>query len=217
MPFVLSYGWDRNPPRLLKKFGFGGRLKSKSEEDSFLALVSQSPCLLHGVCLVMGGFMDGILGKAYAVLGLLPEILRTNFDIYYREHDEDEAARSLILSYGRAHRSVIAIGHSWGGSTLALDVLGSAFVRQIPIAVLLTLDPVGVRSPVPLPNVRRWLNIYIDYGKADWRRQNIIARMGSPWGSVPYASENRVFSGSNHADASGMVREHGIPLLTVRQ
>ncbi len=185
------------------------RIRTLREEERFLASLPRMHQKLNGLCLIMGGFMDGFLGKAYAIREVLPNTVLRNFDVFYREHDEDEAARRLVMCYGAARRPVVIIGHSWGGSTCALDVLGSPYARAVPVSALLTLDPVGVRRPVRLPQVRRWCNVYVDYSRASWSRQNNIARLGQPWGSVPYAGENYVFSGISHADAVGMFRERG--------
>ena len=162
-----------------------------------------------GLCLVMGGFFDGILGKAYAVANVLPDIVRNNFDVYYREHDEDADARAIITAYGAARLPIIIIGHSWGASSCVLDVLARPPVRAVPITALLTLDPVGLRMPQKLPGVRRWSNVYVDYKRAPRTRQNIIALIGHPWGAIAPASANHIFSGQNHADAIGMYKEWG--------
>ena len=214
MPLVFSYGWQRNPPRLLRMLGIGERIRTSAEEERFLAHLGSLSNSLRGLCLVMGGFMDGILGKAYAILPLLPAEVLQNFDIYYREHDEDDAARRILLAYGAVRRPVLIIGHSWGGSTCVCDVLARPFARTVFVAALLTLDPVGLRPPLPLTQVRRWCNIYVDYRRASWSRQNNIARIGKPWGSIPYATENHVFSGASHPDAAGMFRERGSAFLS---
>ncbi len=213
MPLVFSYGWQRNPPRLLRILGMGDCVRSRDAEERFLARLGGMHEKLKGLCLVMGGFMDGILGKAYGILPLLPSPILHDFDVYYREHDEDAAARRLVLAYGAALRPVFVIGHSWGGSTCVCDVLARPFVRTIPVAALLTLDPVGMRPPLPLPQVRRWCNVYVDYSRACWSRQNNIARIGRPWGRIPHAGENHEFSGAWHPDAAGMFRERGASFL----
>ena len=218
MPIVLSFGKERNPRRLLRELGFSPRVASSWEERRFLHRLERAPdSLLGGLCLVMGGFMDGLLGKAYDIIGDLPEFVRSAYDVYYREHDEDAAARGLIRRYGRAGRPVIVIGHSWGGNTAVLDVLAAPYVRLVPVQALLTLDPVGMRGPVALPSVQRWRNVYVDYAKADWRRQNNVARIGSPWERVPQAHENFVFPALNHADAAGMFQMFGIDFLNSLQ
>ncbi len=214
MPLVFSYGWERNPPRLLKRLGLGPKIGSSREEERFYTCLDRAPNeVLAGLCLIMGGFMDGILGRAFAVAGLLPPFICRSYDVYYREHDEDQAARRLVLRYGRIGRPIIVIGHSWGASTAALDVLSAPFVRRVPVRALLTLDPVGVRKPEALPSVRRWRNVYVDYDMADWSRQNNVARLGVPWGKVTQADENLVFPASCHSDAAGMFKMFGVEFL----
>ncbi len=215
MPLVFSYGKERNPPRLLVRFGYASKLRFSFEEKRFFHKLERADdSILGGLCLVMGGFMDGILGKAYSVIGHIPGQVLGMCDVYYREHDEDAAARRLILRYGRAGHPVIVIGHSWGANTAVLDVLNAPFVRRVPVQALLTLDPVGVRHPVALPSVRHWRNVYVDYAKADWSRQNNVARLGMPWGRVVQADENFVFPFLRHADAEGMFKMFGADFLS---
>ncbi|WP_298069294.1 alpha/beta fold hydrolase [uncultured Mailhella sp.] len=121
--------------------------------------------------------------------------------------------RRIIARYGRAGRRIALIGHSWGASTLALDVLAHPACRGVPVDALVTLDPVGVRGPRFLLQVRRWLNVYLPYDLAAWSRENNVARLGRPWEQVAQAGLNRVPSQLRHADARGMFREFGTPFL----
>lgn len=207
---VLSYRLHRNPERLLESCGLGTRARNGREEERFLeALAGMPDGRLGDLCVIMGGFMDGMLGRAYGIRGELPPVLSRGFDVYYREHDEAAGVRRLLRRYGAMRRRIVLIGHSWGGSSLALDVLDRPGAREFPVTALITLDPVAVRLPHFLPQVRRWLNVYIPYGRAPWSRENNIARLGRPWEFVREAGVNRVFSRMRHADAAGMFREYG--------
>ena len=77
------------------------------------------------------------------------------------------------------------------------------------------LDPVGLRGPRFLPQVRRWLNVYLPYTRAAWSRENNVARLGRPWEYVREANLNRVPSVLRHADALGMFREYGAAFITL--
>jgi len=214
MPLVLSYRWRRDPEHLVEKAGLGSRVQSWSEEKRFLdALDAMPEAELGDLCLVMGGFMDGMLGRAYRILPELPKVLGPGFDIYYREHDDRVSARRILQHYGALGRRVILIGHSWGGSSLVLDVAGHASCRHIPVTALITLDPVALRPPRFLPQVHRWLNIYLPYDKARWSRENNVARLGRPWQFLKQADINTVPTQLRHSRALDMYRDAGEAFL----
>ena len=208
MALVLSYRWRRNPERLLEAWGMGDRVRTAREESRFLDALDGAPDNeLGNFCLIMGGFTDAFFGRAYALHGELHELLGPGFDIYYREYDEISGVRRLLRRYGGLPRRVILTGHSWGASSLARDVIPAC--PHVRVDALVTLDPVGVRGPVFLPNVHRWLNVYIPYAEAAWSRENNIARLGRPWEFVREANINRIFPPLRHADARGMFRAFG--------
>lgn len=212
MAIVFSYRWNRNPSRLLRFFDLSAR--SAREEATFLSALEGAPSNVPGnLCLIMGGFTDGILGRAYALKGDVHALLGPGFDVYYREHDEHAAARRIIRRYGELARRVVLLGHSWGASSLARDIVPA--LPTLRVDALVTLDPVGLRGPVRLPSVRRWLNVYLPYGRAAWSRENNVARLGRPWEYVREASLNRVPSVLRHADAVGMFREYGAAFITL--
>ncbi|HJD96940.1 alpha/beta fold hydrolase [Mailhella massiliensis] len=212
MAIVFSYRWNRNPSRLLRSFGLS--VRCAQEEARFFSALDDAPDNeLGDFCLIMGGFTDGFLGRAYALLGDVKARLGPGFDIYYREHDEHAGARRLLRRYGALRRRAVLIGHSWGASSLARDIVPSC--PKVRVDALITLDPVGLRGPAPLPSVRRWLNVYLPYGRAAWSRENNVARLGRPWEYVREASLNRVPSRLRHADALGMFREYGASFLTL--
>lgn len=211
MPLILTGKWQRNPERLLERCG--SRAVRRREELRFLdGLDSLPDAELGDLCLIAGGFLDGFTGRAYALREELPSVM-ARFDIFYREHDETGDMRRILCRYGRAGRRVALIGHSWGGSSLAVDVLAHKACRQAPVNALITLDPVGLRGPRALPQVQHWLNVYLPYKKAAWSRENNVARLGRPWEAVAQAEYNCVPSQLRHADTRGMFREFGAPFL----
>lgn len=208
MAVVLSRRWKRNPERLLRAWGMASPVRSSREEKAFLRRLDDAPDdALGNFCLVMGGFTDAFFGRAYALMPELAALLGSDFDLYYREYDEISSARRLLRRYGALSRRVVLTGHSWGASSLARDVVPAC--PHVTVDALVTLDPVGLRGPVFLPGVRRWLNVYIPYDRAAWSRENNIARIGRPWEFVRQASVNRVPASLRHADARGMFREFG--------
>ena len=210
MSVVFSYNWQRDPERLVSWIGLGRKVDDARQESLFLDALDVMPQEhLGDLCIVVGGFMDGLLGRAYRILEDLPALLGDGFDIYYREHDEHSGVRRLIRRYGKLGRNIVLIGHSWGGSSLARDILRHPDCRDLFVEILITLDPVGVRKARFLPQVKRWLNIYLPYGKAKWSRENNVARLGQPWEYVHQASLNREPSLLRHSKAQAMFREFG--------
>lgn len=213
MSVVLSYRWRRDPEHLVQKVGLDGRVRSHREEKRFLDGLDAMPDeALGDLCIIMGGFMDGLLGRAYRILPELPPVMR-DFDVYYREHDDWASTRRVLRRYGAAGRRIVLIGHSWGGGSLVLDVLSHQSCRHIPVAALITLDPVAMRAPRFLPQVRRWLNVYLPYDKAPWVRENNVARLGRPWEFLKQASRNCVPSALRHSRALDMFREFGAAFI----
>ena len=103
-------------------------------------------------------------------------------DIYYRCHDTRGHILRLMERYHLAGQSIALVGHSWGGASAYKLAQKSGF----KVELLVTLDPVSVfplgirRKP---HNVRRWVNVYLDYKLADLRdSSNLTALIGRPWG-----------------------------------
>ena len=103
-------------------------------------------------------------------------------DIYYRSHDARVHIQMLMALYHAAGQRIALVGHSWGGASVYKAALKSA----APVDLLITLDPV---SRFPLgerrkpANVRRWVNVWLDFKRADMRdSSNLTAWIGRPWG-----------------------------------
>lgn len=124
---------------------------------------------LRPLVLVIGGFLDQVLGNSYAVSARYPADLRARHDVWFREHYESRKMRDIVNLYASKGHSVALVGHSWGG-----DAAVNLVARKLdaPIDLLISLDPVS-RKGAPrrkIPNVRHWLNIHIDYSQSTWAR-----------------------------------------------
>lgn len=114
-------------------------------------------------------------------------------DVYYRNHDTREYILRLMERYHQAGRLIALIGHSWGGASVYKLALKSG----LPVDLLVTLDPVSIfplgerRKP---RNVRRWVNVYLDFKRADMAdSSNLTAWIGRPWGAGVKADVNHDF------------------------
>lgn len=106
-----------------------------------------------------------------------------------------------------AKQKIVLVGHSWGGN----GVVGLAEENpNIAIELLVTLDPVS-RSrngdEAKPGNVKRWLNVYVDYNVADYCAANMVARTGGPWGKCINADMNTPVNTT--ADLSGNIVNYG--------
>lgn len=207
MPIFVNYAAPcRNPRRLIAGCGMA-RPSSERGEAAFLRKLAQlPPSGLNALFLVMGGFMDGLKGYARGIAENLPHDLASRCDVFYREHDEARRALDIIRLYAMRGKKMILAGHSWGASSLVLDAVAHA---RVPVALLVTLDPVDWRDPpAALPHVARWVNVYVNYAEAPWANKgNMAARIGRAWEAVPCATVNRVYSAHKHSRALDMFRE----------
>ena len=203
MPIFVNYAVpSRNPRRLLAACGMAPPSSERGEAVFLRRLRNVPPSGLNPLFLVMGGFMDGLKGIAEN----LPHDLASRCDVFYREHDEARCARDIIKLYARQGKKMILAGHSWGASSLVLDAVAH---ERVPVALLVTLDPVDWRNPpAALPHVARWVNIYVNYAEAPWAdKGNMAARIGRAWEALPCADVNRVYSVRKHSRALDMFRE----------
>ncbi len=220
----MNYTYLRNPEHLVRELGFAGsdpearhgaRVAGRRQERAFMdALHGRESEELRDLLVVIGGFLDGLLGHAYALCLRLPDNVRDARDVYYREHYEGADVRELVELYRRRGKHVVVAGHSWGGHAAVHAV---ALRTGAAIHLLITLDPVsrhGLPQKRPV-NVRRWINIYVDYARAArLARSNLTARAGGPWQRVSAAHVNVICDPSiNHARAETMFRRHALPEL----
>lgn len=207
MPILVNYAVAcRNPRRLLDACGMP-LPSGERGENAFLRKLATVPSSgLNTLFLVMGGFMDGLKGYARGIAEALPGDMAARCDVFYREHDEARRVAEIIRLYAMRGKKLLLVGHSWGASSLVLDAVARV---RVPVALLVTLDPVDWRDPpAALPHVARWVNVYVDYNKAPWANSgNMAARIGRAWEVLPGADVNRVYSARRHSRALDMFRE----------
>lgn len=110
-------------------------------------------------------------------------------DVSYSEHGGGKVP-PVMKKWFEAGQKIVLVGHSWGGDRVIRLAEDNP---QINIALLVTLDPVS-RSKngqqAKPNNVKRWLNVYIDYKVADLSSANNIARVGGAWEACQNADIN---------------------------
>ncbi|HHQ6550919.1 TPA: hypothetical protein ACSTJZ_000754 [Serratia fonticola] len=128
-------------------------------------------------------------------------------DVAYSEHGGGKVP-PLMKEWHAAGQKIVLVGHSWGGDRVILLAQENP---DIPIELLVTLDPVSRKGKSPKPkNVKHWDNIYIDYSIADGSSANLIARTGGPWENCSGADYNQALntlpdmSYTGHANADRM-------------
>ena len=210
----MNFTFQRNPQRLLELCGLSA-VRNRREERHFLEKARTLDAgAFRPLVLVVGGFSDQFLGNSYAVSARYPADLRAKHDVWFREHYEGRKMRALVKFYAAKGKPIVLIGHSWGG-----DAVVNAVARKtgVPIELLISLDPVSRKGPprAKLPNVRRWLNIHIDYGQSTWLDiPNLVPRIGGPWEGVKAADVNIACPPDmTHAWAWGMFERYGEPVL----
>ncbi len=218
-----NYTYQRNEPVLLHHLGlekpenrraekqFLDALFTSSVMESSSGIATQSSFALPNcptLIVVMGGFMDGNHGFAYSICAVLRDLIkdRVPYHLFYREHDEANDVRHLVNFYARHGCKVIIIGHSWGGSSSIMRVAAKV---TVPIQLMISLDPVGFFRPRgKLSHVRRWVNVYVDYQKANYARHNNVARLGLPWEHCVMADVNVLYRFLKHHKALDMFSDY---------
>jgi pimeloyl-ACP methyl ester carboxylesterase len=128
-------------------------------------------------------------------------------DVCYSEHGGGKVV-ALIKKWFDAKQKIVLVGHSWGGHRV---ICLAEENPDITIELLVTLDPVSWSKngkQAKPKNVKRWLNVYVDYKTASWwRLDNLIARIGGPWQKCQNADVNMIINDyidCGHADANAM-------------
>ena len=128
-------------------------------------------------------------------------------DVCYSEHGGGKVV-ALMKKWFDAKQKIVLVGHSWGGHRV---ICLAEENPDITIELLVTLDPVSWSKngkQAKPKNVKRWLNVYVDYKTASWwRSDNLIARIGGPWEECQNADENIIINeyiDYGHADAEPM-------------
>ena len=170
-----------------------GKACGSRGQDDFTYMPHNS-CIIKPLVVFMGGAADSLTKVLFEVAKDYEEKHHKYQDVYYRSHDAGATVVKLVEAYHASGRKVAVIGHSWGGAAAVHDV---AMKTAAKIDILATLDPVERTRGKPLakpPGVSRFINVYINYEKAEsFNVNNIIARAGGPWENVPCADENHDF------------------------
>lgn len=156
-------------------------------------------------------------GEGYTVFGqdltdaVEPYIRRRPGGGNFFTHWDDGKVKGAIRATHAAGRPVILIGHSWGGS----DAIGAAKWakdNELPIALLVTIDPVGqpwalVWSMEAYRDIaRHWVTVIAT--KPGVQAGDLVA---NAWGKTPMDLQNMATSVINdvnagHADFGHMMR-----------
>lgn len=207
MALFVNYARElRNPVHMLDMCNVVTPTKS-GEEQEFLRRLYRLPSdQLRPLLLFVGGFTDNLSALLYRIVQHFPLDVAAQCDMFYREHDEGAAMRELVSFYGARALPILLIGHSWGASSLVWNVVDKI---PFPIEFLATLDPVDWRSrPPAMPQIRRWINVYVDYQHASWNVDNIVARIGRAWEVLDATPENFSHQGGRHCSAEPMYVHH---------
>lgn len=204
-----NYSYERNEPSLFTD-GFTQKPRNREQEKTLITNFLSTPDPKAHLVIVMGGFMDNSCAYCYSIHQALVDFYKNNechdFHFFYREHNESEDIVKLVKFYGQYNKKIILIGHSWGACSLVKNVAESA---KYSIDLLVTIDPVGARKPAKqLPLVKKWVNIFVDYKKANWNRHNIVARAGHPWHECEGANSNILSETPYHHRALAMFEEY---------
>ena len=141
----MNFTFQRNPERLLDLCGLSP-IRDRRQEKLFMEKAAALDARdLRPLVLVIGGFLDQILGNSYAVSARYPADLRAKHDVWFREHYESRKMRDIVNIYASKGHSVALIGHSWGG-----DAAVNLVARKLnaPIDLLISLDPVSRKGAV---------------------------------------------------------------------
>ncbi len=210
---IANYTYQRNDQNLMTALNFS-KINNRKEEENFLEKLysknlsdhfsNENPKDLsnHTVILVVAGFFDFHTAYCYRAFTKITEEFKqeqNKISLFFREHDQHKDMNDLINYFAKQNSKIILVGHSWGGSSATLKI---AEKNENKIDLLVTLDPVGIFRPNHKPNTNYWLNIYVDYKKADYGLRNNVARLGRPWEYAKFADENIASDILEHENAT---------------
>ena len=162
---------------------------------------SSSP---KAIVMFIGGFCDTIMRVVYR------EFLNFEEPLCYKIYSSfkcKELLSSWLTCLAQKKLPLFIIAHSWGASNLYAALFAKAN-QNLCIEYLLTLDPVGYKTPKVFPPcVKEWENIYVKNKLWYWHRSNLVALIGHAWNFVPYATHNAfVQKPSHHASIRSMLQ-----------
>ncbi|WDM85780.1 hypothetical protein K6025_04645 [Ehrlichia sp. JZT12] len=127
-------------------------------------------------------------------------VLRLYAKYYTENHNHQDIAYAtwgssaiipIVDAWYGAQQKICLVGHSWGGNT---EYVVTKKLETTIIDLMCTIDPVsraGVGGKLPKPyNLKRWYNVAIDYKKAKFSLNNLIAQLGGPWFYCDHADDN---------------------------
>ena len=164
---------------------------------------------LRPLVLVIGGFLDQILGNSYAVSARYPADLRARHDVWFREHYESRKMRDIVNIYASKAIPWPSSGTAGAGTRRSTSSPANSRAHRSAHQPRSRIAQGTPRRR--LPNVRHWLNIHIDYSQSTWFDiPNLVARIGGPWEAAENADVNvSCPPDMTHAWAWGMFERYG--------
>jgi len=160
----------------------------------------------------VGGAWDKKYKPMYKVFVEYDRANKHSQDIGYVTWDRGKQLKAIALHWLMQGQKVVLVGHSYGGNT-AYEVSKELSDMGKEVELLVTLDPVHNRGyrecPQKPDKVKTWLNIHVNYDKAEKggiNSPNNIALMGGPWKNCPGADINEIFSDLS-SDAHALAEE----------
>ncbi len=206
--------WHPDPDQLLLADPHARHLEANS--TSYDATKDAEKNGEKTLLIFLGGAMDDVYQPMLQGV-FIPYRLKYDghHDCCYATHAATKHIIQLIKYWHSNGQKICLLGHSWGGKNIHV-IANKLIVEKIPIALLVTLDPVSrryFRRHIKKPaNVKKWVNVHVDYGKASMEYSNVIARLGGYWGHCQHADRNIRLSRDNdseitHAMAGRMFAE----------
>lgn len=169
--------------------------------------------LFQPLVMFVGGAWDVRSDLVLDLFGKYDRANQNSQDIGYVSHNRERQLKAIALHWLMQGQKVVLVGHSMGGNT-AYEVSKELSDMGKEVELLVTLDPVHIRGyrecPQKPDKVKTWLNVYVDYEKAERgaiNSPNNVALMGGPWKNCPGADINEIFSNLSsyaHAKAKEM-------------
>lgn len=181
------------------------------------SLLPKPPCSFkpYGIRIPKLDLQTNVTPKAIVIFvgGFCDTIMRAVFDSFLEFNNPDciklyasfnslELFTSWLPQLTALNLPIFVISHSWGANNFyhALKALNNKqALNNNALELLITLDPVGYKTPNLRPNsIKLWENIYITNKTHYLCRQNIMALIGHSWNACNFADNNLTLSKPNH-------------------
>lgn len=134
---------------------------------------------------LIGGFFDSwTYGVAKNAEKHLPAYFGAVETKYFAWDNGGDAAEWVKKERRASLRHVALVGHSYGGDT-AMGVAGD--LENVPVALVVTLDPTSRFQTDRPRNVGKWVNVYV-VGVNDF--SDVVSGVGGNWGYCADADVN---------------------------